>query len=173
MRTHGCIAFTCAGYLALLVADPALADGFNYDEMLKGKYRISMSKTCTDTATGSTVHLHFLGTTTYDGNGHAKLTERGTIFLPGPSQVSFEETAQLTYEVKPNGSFTQEGTFTAMDQSYTLTGAKMAGQIGADGSVLTLGAAIPAVKETLAFPGGGFTERFCAASGTAVRIRPE
>lgn len=173
MRTHWSLAFTCAGYLALLVASPALADWSNPNEMLRGKYRLSMSKTCTDTATGSTVHLHFLGTTTYDGNGNARLTERGTIFLPGSFQVSFEETGDLTYTVKPNGSFTQEGTFTASDQSYTLTGAKIVGQIGTDGSVLTLGAAIPAVKETLAFPGGGFTERFCAASGTAVRIRPE
>jgi hypothetical protein len=132
-----------------------------------------MSKTCTDTATGSTVHLHFFGTANYDGNGNATFKDRGTIFLPGPFQVSFEETAELTYEVKRNGSFTQQGTFTATDGSFTVTGAKIVGQIGADGSVLTLGAAIPAVKETLAFAGGGSTERFCAASGTAVRIRPE
>lgn len=173
MRVQRLIASVFAVCLVLLVTGPVLADGGDLNGLLRGKYRFSMSKTCTDTATGAIVHLHFLGTTTYDGDGHAKLTERGTIFLPGPFQVSFEETAELTYEVKRNGSFTQEGTFTASDQSYTLTGAKMVGQIGADGSVLTLGAAIPAVKETLAFPGGGFTERSCAASGTAVRIRPE
>ncbi|MBH0193496.1 MAG: hypothetical protein HP492_17370, partial [Nitrospira sp.] len=86
---------------------------------------------------------------------------------------SFEETGDLTYTVKPNGSFTQEGTFTATDQSYTLTGPKMTGQIDAQGSVLIISAAIPPVKETLTFAGGGFSERFCAASGTAVRIRPE
>lgn len=173
MHIHRLSTSAHAVCLFVLIAGPALADGSNHNEMLKGKYRFSTSKTCTDTATGSTVHLHFLGTTTYDGDGRAKLSERGTIFLPGPFQVSFEETAELTYEVKPNGSFTQAGTFIATDQSYTLTGAKIVGQIGADGSVLTLGAAIPAVKETLAFAGGGFSERFCAASGTAVRIRPE
>ena len=171
MRVQRLTTFACAVSLVLLGAGPALADGPNSNEMLKGKYRFSTSKTCTDTATGSTVHLHFLGTTTYDGDGHAKFTERGTIFLPGPFQVSFEDTAELTYEVKPNGSFTQEGTFIATDQSYTLTGAKIVGQIGADGTVLTLGAPIPAVRETLTFAGGGSSERFCAASGTAVRIR--
>jgi hypothetical protein len=141
--------------------------------MLKGKYRFNISKTCTDTATGSTVQLHFFGTTTYDGDGHATLKDRGTVFLPGPFQVSFEETADLTYEVKRNGSFSQEGTFTAPDGSLTVTGAKVVGQIESEGSVLILGAAIPAVKETLTFAGGGSSERFCAASGTAVRIRPE
>lgn len=174
MKLNG-TSLAVAASLILLVTGPVLAEDDRGDSnaSLRGKFRLNMVKTCTDTATGSTVHLFFNGTTVYDGNGNARLTERGTIFLPGPFQVNFEETAELTYEVKRNGSFTQEGTFTATDQSYTLTGAKIVGQIGADGSVLTLGAAIPAVKETLAFAGGGFTERFCAASGTAVRIRPE
>ncbi|MBH0186477.1 MAG: hypothetical protein HP477_13975 [Nitrospira sp.] len=175
MRTQRLITFACSACLVLFVAGPGLADDERGDSnaSLKGKYRFSMSKTCTDTATGSTVQLHFFGTANYDGNGNTTFKDRGTVFLPGPTQLSFEETAELTYAVKRNGSFTQQGTFTATDGSFTVTGAKIVGQIGADGSVLTLGAAIPAVKETLAFAGGGFTERFCAASGTAVRIHPE
>jgi hypothetical protein len=54
-----------------------------------------------------------------------------------------------------------------------VTGVKIVGQLDSEGSVLILSAAIPAVQETLTFPGGGSTQRFCAASGTAVRIRPE
>lgn len=171
MRTQRLIASVFAVGLVMLVTGPALADGSNHNEMLKGKYRFNTSKTCTDASTGAIVHIHFFGTTTYDGDGHAKLTERGTVFLPGPFQVSFEETAELTYEVKRNGSFSQEGAFIATDGSTTATGAKIVGQIGAEGSVLILSHAIPAVKETLSFANGGYTERFCAASGTAVRIR--
>ncbi|MBH0193711.1 MAG: hypothetical protein HP492_18465 [Nitrospira sp.] len=173
MRIHRLIASVYAVCLVVLITGLALADGPNHNEMLKGKYRFSMSKTCTDTATGSTVHLHFHGTTTYDGSGNATLKDRGTVFLPGPFQVSFEETAELTYEVRRNGSFTQEGAFTATDGSFMVTGVKIVGQLDSEGSVLILSAAIPAVQETLTFPGGGSTQRFCAASGTAVRIRPE
>jgi hypothetical protein len=173
MRMNRFMTFVCAVFLILLVAGPALADGANPNEMLKGKYRFSMSKTCTDTATGSTVQIYFFGTLTYDGDGRATLKERGTIFLPSPSHSAFEETADLAYEVKRNGSFSQEGTFTATDGSTTVTGAKIVGQIDAEGSVLILSAAIPPVKETLSFAGGGSSERFCAASGTAVRVRRE
>jgi hypothetical protein len=172
MRLNG-TSLAIAASLFLLVTGPALAEDERGDSnaSLSGKFRFSTVKTCTDTATGSTVHIFFHGTTVYDGNGNARLTERGTIFLPGPSTFPFEETGDLTYTVKPNGSFTQEGTFTATDQSYTLTGAKMTGQIDAQGSVLIISAAIPPVKETLTFAGGGFSERFCGSSGTAVRIR--
>ena len=173
MRTQPRLARACVVCLVSLIAGPALADGVDPNGLLKGKFRFTTNKTCTDTATGSTVQIYFVGTTTYDGDGHAKLTERGTIFLPGPSYATFEETADLRYEVKRNGSFSQEGTFTATDHSYELTGAKIVGQIDGQGSVLILGAAIPPVRETLSFAGGGFSERFCAASGTAVRIRPE
>jgi hypothetical protein len=77
----------------------------------------------------------------------------------------------MTYEVKRNGSFTQEGIFTATNGSYTLTGAKVVGQIDSQGSVLILSAAIPPVLETLSFSGGGSSERSCGGVGTAVRIR--
>jgi hypothetical protein len=159
--------------LILLITGSAIAEdeerGSN--DSLKGKFRLSVNKTCTDTATGSTVHLYFSGVTIYDGNGHATLRERGTIFFPTPPHITFEETANLTYQVRRNGSFIREGTFTATDGSYTLTGVKQVGQIDPDGSVLNLSGAIPPVLETLSFAGGGFSQRSCGASGTEVRIR--
>jgi hypothetical protein len=173
MRLNGAsLAFTVT--LLLLFTGSAIADdegGGDLSAALKGKFRLSINKTCTDTATGATVHLYFSGVTTYDGNGHATLTERGTIFFGGTSYLTFEETGNLTYEVKPNGSFIRKGTFTATDGSYTATGIKQVGQIDADGSILNLTGAIPPVLETLSFPGGGFSERYCGSSGTEVRIQ--
>jgi hypothetical protein len=170
---HTGASLAVAASLILLALGPALAEDERGDSnaSLDGRFRLTMNKTCTDTATGSTVHIYFSGVIAYDGNGIASLKERGTIFLPGPSSFPFEETATLTYDVKPNGSFIQEGTFTATDGSYTLTGVKIHGQMDSQRSVLILSAAIPPVKETLTFPGGGFTERYCGSSGTAVRIR--
>jgi len=174
MRFNGA-SLASAVSLLLLVTGSAIAadEGGNSNASLKGKFRLSINKTCTDTATGATVHLYFSGVTTYDGNGHATLTERGTIFFGGTSFLAFEETGNLTYEVKPNGSFIRTGTFTATDGSYTLTGVKQVGQIDADNSVLNLSGAIPPVLETLSFPGGGFSERYCGTSGTEVRIQQQ
>lgn len=174
MRSQRLIAYVFAAALVSLVAGSAIADDERgaSNASLKGKYRFSINKSCTDTATGQTLHLYLVGVTTYDGNGQARLTERGTLlFSNSQSIVTFEDKANLTYEVKPNGSFTQEGAIMATDGSYTLTGAKGVGQIDAEGSVLILSAAIPPVREILSFSGGGFSERFCGASGTAVRIR--
>ena len=172
MRLNGA-SLTVAAGLVLLVTGSAFAAAElgDSDASLKGKFRFSLNKSCTDTATGQTLHLYLIGVTTYDGNGHATLTERGTLlFSNSQSVVTFEDKANLTYQVKPNGSFTQEGIFTATDGSYTLTGAKIVGQIDAQGSVLILSAAIPPVLETLSFSVGGHSERHCGASGTAVRI---
>jgi hypothetical protein len=159
--------------LVLLLTGSALAedDRGESNASLKGTFRFSTVKTCTDTSTGSMFHFYFSGTILYDGNGSAQLTQRGTSVLPGSPPTSFEETAVLTYLVKPNGSFTQEGTFVAADRSYTLTGAKMTGQIDVQRSVLTLSAAIPSEKETMTIPGKGGSEYFCGASGTGVRMR--
>ncbi len=138
---------------------------------LKGTFRFSTVKTCTDVVIGSTTHFYFNGTIVYDGTGSAKLIQRGTLVLPSSTASSFEETAELTYFLKPDGSLVQEGTFSATDHSYTLTGARMIGQIDAQGSVLTLGAPIPPEKETVTASGGGIAQYFCGASGTAVRTR--
>lgn len=175
MRLNGA-SLAVAACLVLLGTGSAIAahGGGDSNGSLKGKFRLSLNKTCTDTATGDLVHIYFSGAITYDGNGHATIRERGTAFLPGfgpLTYVTFEEAADLTYEVKPNGSFTQEGIFTAIDGSYVVTGAKVVGQIDAQGSALILSAAIPPVLETLSFSGGGSSSRYCGASGTAVRIR--
>lgn len=138
---------------------------------LKGTFRFTAVKSCTSNVVSSPLHFYFAGTIDYDGHGTARLTQQGTLVLPDPSLTSFEETAELTYAMKPNGSFTQEGTFRAVDQSYTLTSAKMIGHMDPHGSVLIFHAASPAEKETVKTPGGGILEYLCGASGTAVRIR--
>ncbi len=138
---------------------------------LKGTFRFTTVKTCTDSAIGSTLHFYLNGTIAYDGHGAAQLIQQGTLILANPTPLSFEETAELTYTVKPNGSFSQEGTFRAVDQSYTLTGSKMIGHLDPQGSVLIFNAVIPPEKEIVRVPGGGVTGYVCGASGTAVRIR--
>lgn len=143
----------------------------NSTTSLNGTFRFSTVKTCTDSATGSTAHFYLDGTIVYDGHGSAQLTQQGTLVLPGPNSTSFEETAELTYTVKPNGGFSQEGSFHAVDRSYTITGIKMSGYIDPHGSVLIFNAAIPPEKETVTMPGRGVSEYLCGASGTAVRVR--
>ncbi len=174
MQRTGASLAVAAGLL-LLFTGSALADDDERgasNASLRGKFRFNLNKTCTDSFNQSLVHTHFIGVTTYDGNGGATVTERGTLFLPATNTfLTFEETAVLTYQVKRNGTFTQEGTFTATDGSYTLTGAKLVGQIDAQGSVLALSAATPPVLETLSDLGGPFTQRSCGGLGTAVRIR--
>lgn len=185
--------------LVLLVTGTAIADD---NGLLKGKFRLTLEKSCADVpdgfnasgppdfpswhamGVGNTVHLYFFGVATYDGNGHATITERGTFISPGPySQgqfvvTAFVEKGDLTYEVKPNGRFTEEGSYTATNGGYKLTGVKHVGQIEAEGSVLIYSAAIPPVLETLVFfdPSGNqvfSTQRLCGTTGSAVRIRQE
>ena len=173
MRTLTCTALVLTACLNTLPAFSALAEDNRSDSAtsLKGTFRFSIVKTCTDSTIGSTAHSYIDGTIIYDGHGSAQLTQQGTVVLPGSSSTSFDETAELTYAVKPNGSFSQEGTFRAVDRSYTLTGVKMTGHIDSHGSVLIFSAAIPPEKETITMPGRGLFDSLCGASGTAVRIR--
>jgi hypothetical protein len=173
MRTSTCTVLALTACLATLLTLSALAEDNHSDSAssLTGTFRFSIVKTCTDSTIGSTAHFYITGTIIYDGHGSAQLTQQGTLVLPGPTSTSFEETAELTYAVKPNGSFSQEGTFRAVDRSYTLTGVKMNGHIDPYGSVLIFSAAIPPEKETVTMPGRGSSEYLCGASGTAVRIR--
>ena len=173
MRMSTCTMLALTACLATLPTWSARAEDSRSDSAtsLKGTFRFSTVKTCTDSATGSTAHFYIDGTIVYDGHGTGQLTQQGTLVLPGPTSTSFDETAELTYTVKPNGSFSQEGTFRAVDRSYTLTGVKMNGHIDPHGSVLIFSAAIPPEKETVAMPGRGLSEYLCGASGTAVRIR--
>lgn len=173
MRTLTFTVLALTACLATLPAASAHAEDTHNDSpsSLTGTFQFSTVKTCTDSATGSTVHFYIAGTIIYDGHGSAQLRQQGTLVLPGPNSTSFEETAELTYTVKPNGSFSQEGTFRAVDRSYTLTGAKMNGHIGTHGSVLIFSAPIPPEKETVTMPGRGLFDYLCGASGTAVRMR--
>ncbi len=159
--------------LVLLVTGSVQAqdDGRESNASLRGTFRFSMVTTCTDAVIGSTTQLYFNGTLIYDGSGSAKLTQQGTLVLPGSTSVLFEETADLTYFLKPNGSLVQEGTFVAADRSYTVTGVRMAGQIDAQGTIVMLSGPIPPEQETVTTAGGVISQYFCGASGTAIRMR--
>jgi len=159
--------------LALLVTGAVQAqdDGRESNASLRGTFRFSIVKTCTDAVIGSTTQLYFNGTLIYEGSGSAKLTQQGTLVLPGSTSVSFEETADLTYFLKPNGSLVQEGTFVAADRAYTVTGVRMVGQIDAQGTIVMLSGPIPSEQETVTTAGGVISQYFCGASGTAIRMR--
>jgi hypothetical protein len=172
MRLNGA-SLAIAACLILLGTGSAIAydEPGNYNASLKGTYRI-FSNVSSD---GSTAHLYFIGVITYDGNGHARMADRGTVIdsnnATAPS--SFEETGRFSYEVKRDGSFTQNGSFTSNPVgSYTITGVKWVGQIGAQGSILILSGAIP--PEPAIFTSGGVSsERLGSFTATAVRIPQE
>ncbi len=165
------VAMTIGLVLLVTGAVQAQDDGRESNESLRGTFRFSIVKTCTDVVIGSTTQLYFNGTLIYDGSGSAKLTQQGTLVLPGSMSVSFEETADLTYFLKPNGSLVQEGTFVAADRSYTVTGVRMAGQIDAQGTIVMLSGPIPPEQETVTTAGGVISQYFCGALGTAIRMR--
>ena len=170
--TNRSVVASALGLVLLLTGVARAEDGpGELHSALKGIFRFSAVKTCTEAVLGSIVHFYFSGAIVYDGNGSAKLTQQGTVVLPGSTATSFEESAQLTYVLKPNGSFVQQGTFIAVDHSYTVTGARMIGQIDAQGSLLMLNGPIPAEQETVTSSGGSVSQYLCGASGTAVRIR--
>ena len=173
MRKLTCIALALAANLSTLPIGSAMAQDIRNESTasLKGTFRFTVAKTCTDSVLGSTLHFYFNGTIAYDGHGAAHLTQTGTLVLASPTLTAFEETAALTYAVKPNGSFTQEGTFRAVDESYALVGTRMTGYIDPHGAVLIFNSVIPPEKETMKIPGGGVSEFLCGASGTAVRVR--
>ena len=176
MRLNGA-SRTVAACLFLLVTGTAIAHDERGDSnaLLKGTYRIFTQTS----GVGSTAHFYFVGVITYDGKGNARMTDRGTIIDSNGNSAttppSFGETGIFTYEVKRDGSFTQEGIFTSNpDESYQyrITGVKWVGQIGADNSVLILSGAIPTEPSTFC-DSQGCSLRFGGFSGTAVRIRHE
>lgn len=170
--TNRSIAAIALGLVLLLTGVARAEDGpGELNNALKGLFRFSVVKTCTEAVLGSTVHFYFNGAIVYDGTGSAKLTQQGTVVLPGSIATLFEESAQLNYVLKQNGSFVQQGTFVAVDHSYTITGARMIGQIDAQGSVIMLSGPIPAEQEIVTSSGGSVSQYLCGASGTAVRIR--
>lgn len=173
MRKLTCIIFALTATLTALPIRSAMAQDILNESTtsLKGTFQFTAVKSCTGSTVSATLHFYFNGTIVYDGHGTARLTQQGALILPDPNPPSFEETAELTYTVKPNGHLTQEGTFRAVDQSYMITGVKMTGHIAPQGSVVIFSTASPLEKETVQGPGGGVTEYLCGASGTGVRIR--
>ena len=170
MRLNGAsLAF--AACLVLLGTGSAIADdeSGNNNASLKGTYRIFSNVS----TVGSTAHLYFIGVITYDGNGHARMADRGTIIdSNNVTASSFEETGMFSYVVKRDGSFTQQWSFTSNPVGpYTITGVKWVGQIGAQGSILILSGTIP-TEPSIFTSGGVSSERLGSFTATAVR-RPQ
>lgn len=169
MHTQRLIAYVFVACLVSLGTGSAIADDEygNYNASLNGTYRIFTSLN----NVGSTATLKFIGVITYDGKGHARMADRGTIIDSNAGTAfSFEETGEFTYKVKRDGSFTQEGAFTSNPVGdYVITGVNWVGQIGAQGSILILSGAIPPGPQI--FTSGGVSSvRFGVITGTAVRI---
>ena len=128
MRLNGA-SLAVAACLVLLGTGSAIAadEPGNFNAQLKGTYRW-FSTTSNE---GNSAHLYFIGVVTYDGKGHATMADRGTGIDPfnRAPPFSFEETGALTYAVKRDGSFIQEGTFTSNPVGdYVITGVKWVGQ---------------------------------------------
>ncbi len=171
MRLNGA-SLAVAACLVLLGTGLAVAadEPGNYNASLNGTYRIFTSLN----NVGSTATLKFIGVIRYDGKGHARMADSGTVIdSNNVTAPSFEETGVFSYEVKRDGSFTQEGTFTSNPVGdYVITGVKWVGQIGAQGSILILSGAIPPGPQI--FTSGGVSSvRFGVMTGTAVRIPQE
>lgn len=192
MRTQRLIAYMFAACLVSPSAGLAMADDErgHPNSLLKGKYRFSQNNACVIDSNGFTdqlvtlgsgfpVWLYLTGVANYDGVGNVTVKDQG-IFIAGPgpfqsgsSPVStFEDNCSGTYSVNHRDrSFVQHMSCKATDESYTLTGIEFEGQIGLDGSVLTMSSTEPVVQ-TLA--GNGFAnKRICGAHVTSVRIRRE
>ena len=173
MRTPRLFAYAFAVCLVLLGTGSAIAadEPGNFNAQLKGTYRI-FSNVSSD---GSTDHTYFIGVITYDGHGHARMTDRGTTIDSNTSTApsSFEETGNFEYRVKRDGSFTQSGSFESDPPgSYVITNVQFVGQIGVGGSVLILSAAIP-LQPTTFTSGGSSSVHYGSFTATAVRIPQE
>jgi hypothetical protein len=183
MRTQRLIAYAFAAGLVSLLAGTAMADdgSGNFNAFLHGKYQISANLTC---STGPTVEsigsnptsfITFAGVVTYDGHGHATLTDQGVVIGTG-SPDRFDEACEYSYEVARDGSFSQKGSCTGAGRSYFLSGIKERGQISVGGSVLITNW-IGTDVQTLVVPAPPavpeFTQyRICGGVGTAVRMQP-
>ena len=196
MRTQRLIAYAFTVCLVVLSAGSAMAfdERGNPNALLKGTYRFSQNNACaivfgpngfTDQLVtlgdGFPAWLYLTGVANYDGIGNVTVKDHG-IFIggPGPSPFSqgnqpvstFADDCSGTYEVnRRDRSFIQKVSCTATDGSYTLTGIKFEGQIGQEGSVLTMSSAEPVVQTLV---GNGFAnKRICGAHVTSVRMRHE
>ena len=168
---------TLAAGIFTLVTGSALADtdSGNFNMFLKGKYRESGSIDCAtgptsvEIGSGSPIHISFTGVVTYAGNGQATTTsERGVIIGSGGQPSAFENDCFWTYSVNRNGSFSREGTCSA--PGFTLSGLKWKGQIGEEGTVLSLSMSELA-EQTLVITGGSTIKRICGGVSTEVRVQ--
>ena len=183
MRTQRLFGYAFAVGLVSLLAGPAMAEvgSGNFNAFLQGQYQLNGTVTC---STGSTVEsigsdptsfITFAGVITYDGRGHATVTDQGVVIGTG-SPDRFAEACKYEYEVARNGNFSQKGSCTGAGGSYFLSGIKERGQIGVGGSVLITNW-IGTDVETLVAPAppamAQFTQyRICGGVTTAVRIHP-
>mgnify|MGYP003576201371 CR=1 FL=1 len=170
------IVYVLAACVVLLGTGSAIADDEhrNHNASLKGTYRIFT----TLNNVGSTAILKSLGVITYDGKGHAQMSDSGTIIDSNSgAAISFEETGKFTYKVNRDGSFTQEGTFTSHPigepGGYVITGVKWVGQIGGRGSILMISGTIPPEPQIFTSEGRVPSVRFGVMTGTAVRMDKE
>jgi len=181
MRTQRLIAYAFTVCLVMLLTGSAMADDErgDFNAFLKGKYRHSGSISC---ATGDTPesigsgppqHITFTGVTIYDGHGTATVKEHGIVSSGIPS--SFKDDCSGKYEVNRNGSIRREGTCTGDGGSYKLSGIRWKGQIGVEGSVVSL-SSTELVVQKLEVPAEypTFTQyRICGGLETEVRIQPQ
>jgi hypothetical protein len=183
MRIQRLFAYASAVCLISLLPASAMADvgSGNFNAFLQGKYQLSATVTCSTGATPESIgsdptsFITFAGVITYDGRGHATVTDQGVVIGTG-SPDGFDEACEYSYEVARDGSFSQTGSCTGAGKSYLLSGIKERGQIGVGGSVLTTNV-IGTDVETLVAPAPPavpeFTQyRRCGSVGTAVRIHP-
>ena len=181
MRTQRLIVYVFAACLVSLMVGTAMADDERgqFNAFLKGKYQHSGSISC---ATGDTPesigsgppqHITFTGVTIYDGHGTATVKEHGIVSSGIPS--SFEDTCSGKYEVNRNGSIRREGICTGEGGSYKLSGIRWKGQVGVEGSVVSLSSA-ELVVQKLEVPAESptFTQyRICGGLETEVRIHAQ
>ena len=183
MRTQRLIVCVFAACLVSLMAGIAIADdgSGHFNAFLKGKYQLSANVTC---STGPTVEsigsdptsfITFAGVITYDGHGHATVTDQGVVIGTG-SPDKFDEACEYSYKVASDGSFSQTGSCTGVGGSYFLSGIKERGQIGVGGSVLITNLIGTDVEKLVAPAPPALPEftqyRICGGVGTAVRIHP-
>ncbi|MCG3774201.1 MAG: hypothetical protein JW395_1018 [Nitrospira sp.] len=205
MRTQRLISYAFAACFLSLSVGLAMAEGErgNPNALLKGTYRHSTIFHCATTPQGFTDDLvplgggnaggstNYTGVITYDGNGHATMSNHGVAIFPGPyppegtsiAAITFDNNCDWTYRVNPDGSFTQGGNcigfdrigpraFDIPDEQIRISNIQLEGQIGVGGQVLIWNQVEPTVQtlEILNRPFQFSNKSICAYHGTAVRV---
>jgi len=179
MRTPRLFAYAFVAVLGLLSAGSAMADvgSGDFNAFLKGTYQLSANSSCSSgpnpgsIGSDPTSFITFAGVITYDGRGHATVTDQGVVIGTG-SPDRFDEACKYEYEVARDGSFSQTGFCTDANKTFLLSGIKWNGQIGVGGSVLTTNMVGMDVHTFAVPPGNIISYSICGGVGTAVRIYP-